>query len=77
LGHAQDGGVSRWVDGADFVIGGLVPRSSDYHEDGPCESCMGGEGKLTKRCKQHLLMQQRYRCQELRSKGVLSLAPSY
>ncbi|KAK0614517.1 hypothetical protein B0T14DRAFT_557751 [Immersiella caudata] len=68
-------GVGRWADGADVVIGGVVPRPSEMYSDGPCEACMGSEGKFTKRCKLHLMKQQRHRCQEYWAKGVLSLAP--
>ncbi|KAK4442026.1 hypothetical protein QBC34DRAFT_419354 [Podospora aff. communis PSN243] len=68
--------VGRWTDGADVVIGGFIPRPCEMYSDTPCELCTGSEGKFTKRCKVHLMKQQRYRCQEYRAKGVLSLNPS-
>ncbi|KAK0638556.1 hypothetical protein B0T16DRAFT_462326 [Cercophora newfieldiana] len=68
--------LSKWADSADFVIGGFIPCPGEYHDDELCGSCMGVEGKLTKRCRSHLVKQQRYRCQGYRPREVLSLNPS-
>jgi len=67
--------VSRWADGADLVIGDIIPLPTDWDSNELCEKCMGAEGKLSKRCKIHLVQQQRYRCQDYRPRGVLSLNP--
>jgi len=66
--------VSKWADGADLVIGGYIPRPNDHVSDSPCSACLGDEGKLRgKRCKAHLMQQQRYRSQEFKVKSLLAV----
>ncbi|KAK1759117.1 hypothetical protein QBC47DRAFT_371086 [Echria macrotheca] len=69
--------LAKWVDGADLVIGGIVPSPSWASGQELCWRCQGkwGEKVRGKRCKDHLAIQQRYRCQEHQARGPLSLAP--
>ena len=68
--------LSRWADGADFAIGGFVPKATRYPNE-VCKQCMGAEGKVTKRCMGHSQHQRMYKCRDYQPRGPLSLNPRW